>query len=292
MTDKRIDLLTEEEKFRLELLADGELDEESRRALLLRLEETGDGWRECAMVFLEAQCLRESFKTKEYLAAQGIMPENPVRISKEENLPSIRKRNRLVLKRNVWISALVSSACGFAAAFCLIGYLEGERNLEEFKEVVQNELPVSRSSEAGRETFSAAESVRSEDLEDLLKTGMPGSAGGMSVLNSQASINGLSSEAADQTEVAAEGRTSDNGVKHIILRRSGESDGISVPCVAVDSYSSDSKTADTLAEGLRKNGCGVETLHEELKFPLKDGKTLIVPVDTINVRRPSDFHFL
>lgn len=49
------------EESELDLLADGELDEVRRRDLLARLEATPDGWRRCAMAFLEAQCWRESF---------------------------------------------------------------------------------------------------------------------------------------------------------------------------------------------------------------------------------------
>src|SRR5688500_12364420 len=39
----------------LDLLADGELGDDRRRELLSRLDEQPDGWRRCAMAFLEAQ---------------------------------------------------------------------------------------------------------------------------------------------------------------------------------------------------------------------------------------------
>jgi hypothetical protein len=41
---------------RIDLLVDGELSEADRRALLLQLEHDPDGWRRCALAFLEAQC--------------------------------------------------------------------------------------------------------------------------------------------------------------------------------------------------------------------------------------------
>jgi hypothetical protein len=44
----------------IDRLVDGELDPESRRALLARLDIEPDGWRRCALAFLEAQCWRES----------------------------------------------------------------------------------------------------------------------------------------------------------------------------------------------------------------------------------------
>lgn len=40
---------------RLDLLVDGELTEKQRRELLTRLDEQPDGWRRCALAFLEAQ---------------------------------------------------------------------------------------------------------------------------------------------------------------------------------------------------------------------------------------------
>jgi hypothetical protein len=40
----------------VDLLVDGELSEAERRDLLLQLEHEPDGWRRCALAFLEAQC--------------------------------------------------------------------------------------------------------------------------------------------------------------------------------------------------------------------------------------------
>jgi hypothetical protein len=44
-----------DEQQMLDRLVDGELNEQQRRALLLRLENQHDGWRRCALAFLEAQ---------------------------------------------------------------------------------------------------------------------------------------------------------------------------------------------------------------------------------------------
>lgn len=45
----------------IDLLVDGELDPDRRRELLLRLESAPDGWRRCALAFLESQAWREAF---------------------------------------------------------------------------------------------------------------------------------------------------------------------------------------------------------------------------------------
>jgi len=46
----------------LDRLIDGELDDAERRALLLRLEQAPDGWRRCALAFLENQAWRGETK--------------------------------------------------------------------------------------------------------------------------------------------------------------------------------------------------------------------------------------
>ncbi len=46
----------------LDLLVDGELGDPERRQLLLRLDAEPDGWRRCALAFLEAQTWREGMR--------------------------------------------------------------------------------------------------------------------------------------------------------------------------------------------------------------------------------------
>jgi hypothetical protein len=46
----------------LDRLVDGEVAEPQRRALLSRLEQSPDGWRHCALAFLEAQAWREALE--------------------------------------------------------------------------------------------------------------------------------------------------------------------------------------------------------------------------------------
>ena len=43
-------------------LADGELGDEQRRELLARLDHEPDGWRRCALAFLEDQALRQALE--------------------------------------------------------------------------------------------------------------------------------------------------------------------------------------------------------------------------------------
>ncbi|WP_169979513.1 hypothetical protein [Tautonia rosea] len=55
----------------LDRLADGSLTAEEQRALLSRIDSEPDGWRRCALAFLEAQAWRETFE------AMTAQPEAP-----------------------------------------------------------------------------------------------------------------------------------------------------------------------------------------------------------------------
>jgi anti-sigma factor RsiW len=92
----------------IDRLVDGELSEAERRALLLRLETNPDGWRRCALAFLEAQTWREAFGPLAASApsAARILPTAP---------------NRQSRKRSAWRPAarLTGLAAGLAASFAL-----------------------------------------------------------------------------------------------------------------------------------------------------------------------------
>ena len=47
---------------RFDRLVDGELDEHERGELLAGLDKEPSGWRRCALVSLEAQCWKETFR--------------------------------------------------------------------------------------------------------------------------------------------------------------------------------------------------------------------------------------
>jgi hypothetical protein len=61
----------------LDLLVDGELADDERRALLARLGRAPDGWRRCALAFLEAQTLRVALGELARSAAPAPAPASP-----------------------------------------------------------------------------------------------------------------------------------------------------------------------------------------------------------------------
>jgi hypothetical protein len=84
--------LSSEDDRLLDLLVDGELRDVDRRDLLLRFEREPDGWRRCALAFLEVQTWREALsplaapaqKKQEPISPPGRVGRNRVR------LPSLR----------------------------------------------------------------------------------------------------------------------------------------------------------------------------------------------------------
>jgi hypothetical protein len=58
----------------LDRLVDGELSEADRRTMLLNLEREPEGWRRCALAFLEAQCWTQEL---------GLMARSPERMERE-----------------------------------------------------------------------------------------------------------------------------------------------------------------------------------------------------------------
>jgi len=87
----------------LDRLIDGELDDAERRALLLRLEQAPDGWRRCALAFLENQAWRGEAKAW-------------VR----EPAPSAHVAPAQIVRRNwtgsaTWMPVVVAACCLVAA---------------------------------------------------------------------------------------------------------------------------------------------------------------------------------
>ncbi len=87
----------------IDLLVDGQLPEEERRALLVQLDQDPDGWRRCALAFLEAQCLREAF------GEFGATQRSPVTSS-----PPTLEVQRFPFRPKMLSIALAASITGFA----------------------------------------------------------------------------------------------------------------------------------------------------------------------------------
>ena len=98
-------------------LVDGELPDAERRDLLLRFEREPDGWRRCALAFLEAQNWRQAFDP---LMASDVPRPIDVPLGGVAGAESSKPRHPLQLPRS-WraVGRLTGLAAGLAAAFAL-----------------------------------------------------------------------------------------------------------------------------------------------------------------------------
>ena len=329
MTEENRVPLTEEDLFRLELLADGELDEESRRDLLERLDRTADGWRQCALAFLQAQCLGESFdESALWVGAADSEPEpsySPVpsgegiRSDREYGgVPTLagdvcagpeaefavsrtarRRASAFSGVRSHRTAALLSSAC----ALLLVGLVGLNFYLGREKDASRQTGPNEPFFAEEAASDAADYQIPAKSFERNFKTKTAAADApdfGSGALSIAGTKNGLLTENAGEAEsiplglgVSAPAAASGDKIQYITIRRPGGSNEISVPCVEAESYVSDNSASEALAKNYRDAGCQVETLHEELEFHLQNGKTVIVPVDTIDVQRaPSRTYFL
>lgn len=102
----------------IDRLVDGECDEDERRALLLRLDAEPDGWRRCALAFLEDQAFRS--------ALAG--PASPIPLVAPEPVRPAIRRPSWRLPR--WAIAACLIAATFAVGFALGGASRGGRSVE------------------------------------------------------------------------------------------------------------------------------------------------------------------
>ena len=107
------DLLTPEDQLLLDRLVDGELTESERRELLMRLERSPDGWRRCALAFLEAQAWRGEARALLSERVSAPAPVGAYRVSAAGRT----KSNWSGL--GIWLT--LATAAGFLLA---VGYLK------------------------------------------------------------------------------------------------------------------------------------------------------------------------
>jgi hypothetical protein len=97
----------------LDLLVDGELPEEERKNLLIVLERLPDGWKKCAVAFLEAQLFTQALRVT---ARRKMIPPTGMPIPQWSNHAAYIKKKRH------WLQTLSAVICVSLAAFVLGGW--------------------------------------------------------------------------------------------------------------------------------------------------------------------------
>ncbi len=100
----------------LDLLVDDELPETRRSALLRRMDQFSDGWRQIALCFLEHQAQRRAFRE--------LVSGNANRVGHEKSVKQSGAPHRFLTSENLRIAAAVLLT---ATIFSLAGIYEGRR---------------------------------------------------------------------------------------------------------------------------------------------------------------------
>ena len=120
----------------LDLLVDGELDPERRRGILRRLEEEPEGWRWCALTFLEAQVFREELGSISLKAGRA-------------SLEASREHTKRLRERSLRWTTVLSLAAALVLSFWL-GYSWSGASAHRGREAGMAGIPPGPSQDAGR----------------------------------------------------------------------------------------------------------------------------------------------
>ncbi|MDR1384666.1 MAG: hypothetical protein LBJ67_12610 [Planctomycetaceae bacterium] len=97
----------------LDLLVDGELPEEDRKNLLTILDQLPDGWKKCAVTFLEAQLFSQALRTT--ARQKTVSPINSTMPPRSNNTAQSKNKRH-------WLQTLATAVCVSLAAFILGGW--------------------------------------------------------------------------------------------------------------------------------------------------------------------------
>ncbi|MBP3556292.1 MAG: hypothetical protein J6K20_01115 [Thermoguttaceae bacterium] len=268
----------------VELLVDDELDAVERRALLERLDEIDGGWKYCATAFLEAQTLRNAFRFLD------VPKRDAALFDAAENLESFSDFN----------------ACNAAPVAA------SRRDLPE-----PRIIPLNAAASRGRFRRSFGSDGSGGDGPRRIARFAATAAGFLlsvafgALLYRQVAPTTFSTprSAPGRLETGADFAVVEPPVSNVPLRRATPSaspiryvtlrspsrslDDVAVPCVEGDwddLAALRATRADFLdvpppvVEALQTSGGRVQTVRDELRFPLADGRTIVLPVDVYEIR--------
>jgi len=237
----------------LDRLVDGELDEDRRRQLLMELETQPDGWRRCALKFLESQAWGAVIAAE--AASQGrkasggpAAPSQPAAHSHQAAGATAPPRPRRRGPRDLrpWLNALAMAACFLIALNIGLQWRDGQG-------------PVG---DSGRSTGQQASNVAPP-------------------------------AASPDRAVASRGQASPGWQTVTLAVPDAASGGtaqIQLPCRESDQFdeqwlkSLPGAISPEARRALERNGYQVRQHRQLVPLPLEDGRRLVVPVDQVELR--------
>jgi hypothetical protein len=244
----------------LDRLVDGEIAEPQRRALLSRLERAPDGWRHCALAFLEAQAWREALEQQAMAvgsASEGPNAESKTaaaisRLSLVPNPSSVSAPESATRSRRLaWsfgpMRAIVAAAASFVIAFGL--------------GLLVHRLWLSPGSVSG-----PARSLAGKGIDPASRAA-----------------------AAGPTAAVAPKGTQWGSVEFAVADPSGAPQQVRLPAVdgpdpAEFLREQPPVIPDEIVQALRRHGHHVQTHRRYMPVPLDDGRSAVFPIDQVEVR--------
>jgi hypothetical protein len=243
---------------RFDRLVDEDLNEEERRELLGRLDDEPDGWRRCALAFLQAQCWKQTFAAAPDVRDSLSVALRPAETNAGET-PALRGRTQL---RSPWLGRL-STLSAMAASFLVAMWLG---------------------------TAAQRAWVGHSVAPSGLGTGSDYAGAGKAV---RPSIGPFQPES---NLVSMPGRTRMTPNPWHLVTVSAPSDGqhprpsIEVPAVEQSNINEQwlrglpPAIPDNVMQALARTGHQVQQRQELVPVPLQDGRRLVVPVNQVDVR--------
>jgi len=243
---------------RFDRLVDGELSETERREFLAGLDSEPNGWRRCALAFLEAQCWKETLLRRDAKIAEETDVVVLPKASPRPDTAAILRSRRL---------ARLQTAAAMAA--CLMVAL-----------LVGSLLPRDRLSPttASAPTTSASQVAQ---FQTNRSTSAPGSSGDRTVDRPESQL------------AATQHATSPDGPWRMVTLTpsDGQDRAGALHLPAVERQNVDegwlqnmpSAIPDDVLQALNRTGHQVQQRREVIPVPMKDGRRLMVPVDQVDV---------
>lgn len=285
----------------VELLVDDELDAVERRALLERLDAVEGGWKYCATAFLEAQTFRKAFRflavsesadgsfaadgrSNDFLERALLAQSENVRepFDRPNAAPVAASRRDLPEPRIIPLRSSVSRS-RFGRSFGSDGSGgDGPRRFARFAATT-----------AG---FLLSVAFGALLYRQIAPTAPPPVAGPLR-LESGVDLAAVETPAANvspRRAASSASATSGAPIRYVTLRSPSRSlDDVAVPCVEGDlndlatlraSRADVLDVPPSVVEALQTPGGRVQTVRDELRFPLDDGRTIVLPVDVYEIR--------
>jgi hypothetical protein len=225
-----------------DLLVDGELNEAARRELLSRLDREPDGWRRCALAFLEAQTWRSGLAYEVHES-----PAAPAALRRTTEGHSLRRIRSIV--NRLWLSAAVLVAFG-------LGW------------IVRSAPPALAPLASGKGQETAPEPLTTTKSRPLEQDDTHDAA--------------APAAAADEVRLA--------GTIRWRLEQDGQQEEIEIPVLegpGIDLQrliEQPPAMSEPARLALERRGHKVETHRQLLTVNLKDGRSVVVPVDQVHVQ--------